>query len=102
MQQVYMLLRHNQETGPYTIDELLQQQLNSNDLIWVEGTSLAWRYPEEIKELKAILNKTTNTPAHRRTTNPSEATSTSAERNERPSPPQVPKDEIELRAEELR
>ena len=100
MQQVYMLLRHNEQTGPYTIDELLQQQLNSRDLVWVEGKSLAWRYPEEIKELKGIFThpKTIST---RNLSNPSEETSIASERSKNPSPSKA-KDEIELRAEELR
>lgn len=53
MNKVYLLLRDNRETGPFTIDELIQQQLKPADLIWVEGKSVAWCYPYEMDELKA-------------------------------------------------
>ena len=39
MNKVYLLLRKNLQTGPYTYEELLQQQLLPTDLIWVEGKS---------------------------------------------------------------
>lgn len=42
MQTLYRLLRNNVQSGPFTIDELLQQQLQHADLIWVEGKSHAW------------------------------------------------------------
>jgi hypothetical protein len=54
MQRVYLLLRNNQESGPYTIDELGQQHLSANDLVWVEGKSSAWAYPSELDELGSI------------------------------------------------
>ena len=53
MNKVYLLLRENRESGPYTIDELIQQQLKHTDLIWTEGKSVAWCYPYEMDELKA-------------------------------------------------
>lgn len=53
MNKVYLLLRENRESGPYTIDELIQQQLKPSDLIWEEGKSVAWCYPYELDELKA-------------------------------------------------
>jgi hypothetical protein len=55
MQKVYRLLRNNQETGPYTLDEILQLNLKPFDLVWVEGRSAAWRYPSEIETLKAFV-----------------------------------------------
>ncbi len=48
----YLLLRSNKESGPYTLNELLQFGLKPYDLIWVNGKSAAWRYPGEITELK--------------------------------------------------
>ncbi len=48
MKRVYRLLRNNQEYGPYSIDELLGQQLRSTDMLWVEGESTAWCYLSEI------------------------------------------------------
>ena len=55
MERVYLLLRDNEKQGPYTIDELIQHKLDKNDLIWVEGRSLAWAYPSEIEELRTIF-----------------------------------------------
>ena len=49
----YLLLRNNQESGPHTLNELLQLGLKPYDLVWVEGKSAAWRYPSELPELKA-------------------------------------------------
>ena len=50
MDNVYLLLRKNQQTGPYTYEELLQQQLLPTDLIWVEGKSMAWLSPSELAQ----------------------------------------------------
>jgi hypothetical protein len=52
MKKVFLLLRDNTQLGPFTIDELLQQKLSNNDLIWVEGYSLAWSLPSELDLLK--------------------------------------------------
>ena len=50
MQPIYFLLRENQESGPYTIDELLLQRLTSTDLVWVQGRTNAWCHPSELEE----------------------------------------------------
>lgn len=55
MQKVYLLLRNNQQTGPYTFEELLHLQLKPFDLIWVEGKSYGWRYPNEVEALKPYV-----------------------------------------------
>src|SRR5688572_22029777 len=52
MQKVYLLLRDNQKTGPYSLQELLDLQLKPFDLVWVDGRSTGWRYPAEIDSLK--------------------------------------------------
>jgi len=44
MQKVYLLLRNNRQSGPFTIDELWQQQLRPDDMVWIEGKSTAWAY----------------------------------------------------------
>src|SRR5215207_7962387 len=49
MQTVYLLLRNNRQTGPFTIDELLQQQLTAGDLIWIEGKSHSWTPVSDMK-----------------------------------------------------
>jgi hypothetical protein len=56
MERVYLLLRNNQQTGPFTIGELLQQQLRSSDMIWIEGKSTAWTYLSEL-ELTPFVKK---------------------------------------------
>lgn len=51
----YLLLRHNRETGPHTIEQLASTGLFPSDLIWIEDESTTWKYPEEIEELKAFI-----------------------------------------------
>lgn len=53
----FLLLRNNKATGPYTIDELLQQHLQPADLVWLEGYSSAWAAPMEFGELRPYLAK---------------------------------------------
>jgi len=51
---MYLLLRDNKQTGPYSFDELKTKGLKAYDLVWVEGRSAAWRYPSEVDELSAF------------------------------------------------
>lgn len=78
MERVYLLLRNAQESGPFTIGELLQQQLKPEDMIWVEGKSKAWTYLSELQLTPCIAS-------------PSEENKSAK-----------PVDEIEIKAEELR
>lgn len=55
MQKVYLLLRDNKQTGPYSFDEIVQLGLRPFDLIWVEGRSGGWSYPSEINALKPYV-----------------------------------------------
>lgn len=55
MQKVYLLLRDNKQSGPYSLDELLQLGLRPFDLVWVEGRSSGWAYPSEINALKPYV-----------------------------------------------
>jgi hypothetical protein len=55
MHKVYLLLRNNQQTGPYHLEELLQFDLKPFDLIWIEGKSAGWYYPQEIPALQPHL-----------------------------------------------
>jgi len=52
MHKPYLLLRNNKQQGPFTLDELLQQSLKPFDLVWVDGKSVGWKYPNEIDVLK--------------------------------------------------
>ena len=56
MDKVYLLLRNNQQTGPFTIGELLQQQLQPSDMIWIEGKSTAWTYLSELELIPFVKN----------------------------------------------
>lgn len=56
MQKIYLLLRNNNQLGPFTIEELLEQELLPSDLVWVEGKSLAWSYASELNLLKLARN----------------------------------------------
>jgi hypothetical protein len=80
MKKVYLLLRNNQQSGPFTIGELLQQQLRSSDMIWIEGKSTVWTYLSEL-ELNPHLH-------NEEVSNQSQSVKTG--------------DEIEKKAEELR
>jgi hypothetical protein len=54
----YLLLRDNHQSGPYTFEDLIACKLRSKDLVWVEGYSAAWKYPDEIEELKVHVEQT--------------------------------------------
>ena len=68
MPKVYLLLRNNQQTGPFSLEELLQYDLKPYDLIWIEGKSAGWYYPQEIQALQPYLpflkKKTTTAEAN--------------------------------------
>jgi hypothetical protein len=49
----YLLLRDNKQSGPYTVPEIIEKGIKPYDLVWLDGKSLAWRYPSEVEELKA-------------------------------------------------
>jgi hypothetical protein len=49
---MYLLLRNNKQSGPYSLEELRSLGLKAYDLVWLEGKSAAWRYPSELEELK--------------------------------------------------
>lgn len=61
----YLLLRDNKESGPYTMDDLLNFGLKPYDLVWVQGKSAAWRYPSEVEELKPFAPATEEQPFDR-------------------------------------
>ncbi|HVF81416.1 MAG TPA: hypothetical protein VM884_05765, partial [Flavisolibacter sp.] len=56
MQKVYLLLRNNQQTGPFGLEEIIKFDLKPYDLIWIEGKSAGWYYPQEIKALHPYLS----------------------------------------------
>lgn len=52
----YLLLRNNHQSGPHSMEQLSSLCLFPSDLIWIEDESMAWKYPEEIEELKHLIN----------------------------------------------
>ena len=59
----YLLLRNNNESGPYSLDELKVMGLKAYDLIWIENRSFSWKYPSEINELAVFAPPLPDTPA---------------------------------------
>ena len=55
----YILLRDNKESNPLTLPDLKKTGLKPTDLVWVEGQSVCWLSPGQIKELKDLVNGTT-------------------------------------------
>ena len=72
MKKVYLLLRNNQQTGPYSFEELLELHLKPFDLVWVEGKSCGWRYPNEIETLKTFFPAPETSDAQDASTKPEE------------------------------
>jgi hypothetical protein len=75
---MYLLLRDNKQSGPYSLDELKAKGLKAYDLVWVEGRSAAWRYPSEIDELSAFAPAVEEQPFDRFYKKPVAATATVA------------------------
>jgi len=51
----YLLLRDNQQSGPYSFEQLKTSGVLPTDLIWVQGKSEGWAYAAEIEELKVLF-----------------------------------------------
>ena len=54
----YILLRKNKESGPFTLEQLQGQLILPDDLFWMEGQSVCWLNPGEIKELSGLVGQT--------------------------------------------
>lgn len=57
MSRIYLLVQNNIRTGPFTLEELLQQPLHDNGLVWVIGQSEDWLSPLEIASLEPFYFK---------------------------------------------
>ncbi|WP_207494171.1 hypothetical protein [Aridibaculum aurantiacum] len=51
MTQQFLLLRYNNTCGPFTVSELIEQQLLPTDLLWQEGISICWKQAAEFEQL---------------------------------------------------
>lgn len=54
MANLYLLLRSNKQSGPYSVDELRKLPLQPYDLLWLEGKTGSWLHPGEIEEIKSF------------------------------------------------
>jgi len=63
--ETYLLLRSNKQSGPYTLQQLVNFGLKPYDLVWIEGKSAAWRYPSEVDGLKIYAPSTEEQPYDR-------------------------------------
>jgi len=61
----YLLLRSNKQSGPYSLQQLVNFGLKPYDLVWIEGKSAAWRYPSEVEGLKTYAPATEEQPFDR-------------------------------------
>lgn len=50
----YLLLRNNQQSGPYSLKALKKLPIYSSDLFWIENESTNWSFSSEIPELKHL------------------------------------------------
>lgn len=76
---MYLLLRNNKQSGPYSLEELKSMGLKAYDLVWLEGKSAAWRYPSELQELKAFAPVVEEQPFDRFYKKPAAAATSVAE-----------------------
>jgi len=51
----YLIMRNNEHTGPFTLEQLKFQKIQANDIVWVQGQSDNWTYAEQIDELKQLI-----------------------------------------------
>lgn len=56
MNNTYILLRNNSESTPLSLEDLKRIGLLPTDLLWVECQSVCWQKPQEIPELRQLLN----------------------------------------------
>jgi hypothetical protein len=75
---MYLLLRNNKQSGPYSSDDLKSMGLKAYDLVWSEGKSAAWRYPSEIAELSEFAPAVEEQPFDRFYKKPAASSSAAA------------------------
>ena len=51
----YLIMRDNEPTGPFSLEQLKSLQVQSNDKVWVKGYSDKWTYAIEVEELRQAL-----------------------------------------------
>jgi hypothetical protein len=51
----YLLLRDDQQIGPYTFEQLKALRLEPTDLVWVQGRSDGWTSVVDVEELRELI-----------------------------------------------
>src|ERR1700755_2423623 len=87
---MYLLLRNNKQSGPYSLDDLKSMGLKAYDLVWSEGKSAAWRYPSEIAELSEFAPAVEEQPFDRFYKKPAAASSTAVQSKATIEPVSIP------------
>src|ERR1700694_5201613 len=64
MNKRYLLLRNNEESGPHTFEALRALHLLPTDLVWIEGESTSWAYPQELEELAGAVEEPARPNGH--------------------------------------
>ncbi len=57
----YFIARNGQKLGPYSVDELRQQNLTANDMVWAKGMS-DWTQARHVPELTGLFPAQASTP----------------------------------------
>lgn len=57
----YYVIRNDQQTGPYTIEELATLELKPETMVWTEGMT-DWAPAREVSELQELFAPSTPTP----------------------------------------
>lgn len=57
MPRIYLVVQDNVRTGPFTLEELLQQSLQANAMVWIIGQSEDWLSPLEIPGLQGYFTQ---------------------------------------------
>jgi hypothetical protein len=60
----YLLLRDDEQSGPFSLEQIKSKSLQPTDLIWVLGVSNGWSYATEVEELHGFIeeDKRTSVP----------------------------------------
>lgn len=62
MSKIYLLIQNDVETGPFTLQELLQHPLTASDLVWQIGQSEDWLSPLKVPSLQPYFSARAKKP----------------------------------------
>lgn len=58
----FLLMRDNVKLGPYTLEQLKLTGIRPTDMLWIDGKSTSWLYPDEIEGLQAFIHHRSDNP----------------------------------------